>query len=219
MTVAVPVPRAELPGDLTIPHGAHGLVVFAHGGGSSRHSLRDRHIAETLAWGGLATLRFDLVTAEEAAQGAYDIGLCAGRVVAALDWLGQLEETRDLHVGLIGSGNGAAVALVAAAGRPTVVGAVVARGGRPDLAGDALRGVVAPSLFIIGAKDVAVIGLNQRALVTMRCDKRLEVIHGASSYFQETGALERVAGIARDWFAHHLTPTQHQLAHGEPMSP
>jgi putative phosphoribosyl transferase len=201
-----------LEGNLSLPEGARGVVLFAHGSGSSRHSSRNRHVAELLNQGGLATLLVDLLTVDEeifdlrTAHLRFDIGLLAGRLVGATDWLAQLPDTRHLRIGYFGASTGAAAALVAAAERPDVVGAVVSRGGRPDLAGPALPQVRAPTLLIIGGNDVPVIALNRAAFEQLRCEKRLVIVPGATHLFEEPGALDEVARLARDWFERHLAP-------------
>jgi putative phosphoribosyl transferase len=205
--VAVPV---TLEGDLSLPKKARGVVLFAHGSGSSRHSPRNRHVARTLNEANLATLLIDLLTPEEelidlrTAHLHFDIGLLAERLVAATDWLTHYPDTRHLRVGYFGASTGAAAALVSAAERPQVVGAVVSRGGRPDLAGPALAGVQAPTLLIVGGNDYAVIELNQAALAQLRCEKRLVIVPGATHLFEEPGALDEVARLACEWFEHHL---------------
>jgi len=209
--VRVPAGGAPLEGTLAGPSGARGVVLFAHGSGSSRHSPRNRFVAEQLREGGLATLLVDLLTAEEEAVDArtrqlrFDIGLLADRLVGAIDWLGREPATRGLPVGLFGASTGAAAALVAAATRPDAVEAVVSRGGRPDLAGVALPRVRAPSLFVVGARDEQVIELNKEAMARMRAPVRLEIIPGATHLFEEPAALEQVARLAGEWFVRHLT--------------
>lgn len=201
-----------LDGDLSIPHGARGIVVFAHGSGSSRRSPRNRSVAQVLRDGGLATLLFDLLTpAEEAmdlhtAHFRFDIDLLARRLVGAADWLTQQPETSTLRVGYFGASTGGGAALVAAAERPAAVGAVVSRGGRPDLAGAALARVRAPTLLIVGGHDPQVIALNRQALAQLRAETWLEIIPGATHLFEEPGALEEVARLARHWFLRHLRP-------------
>jgi putative phosphoribosyl transferase len=208
--VQIPAARAVLSGNLTIPENAMALVLFAHGGGSSRHSPRNQFVAHTLNRTGLGTLLFDLLTPEEEALDIYtrehrfNIGLLAERLVHATKWAGQQEETRDLRIGYFGSSTGGAAELVAAAELPPDVGAVVSRGGRPDLAGDALPKVQAPTLLIVGGKDDIVIELNEMAPDQMRCEVRVEIIPGATHLFEEAGALEHVAKLASDWFVDHL---------------
>jgi dienelactone hydrolase len=209
-TVHVAAGPVVLEGDLTVPAGARGVVLFAHGSGSSRHSPRNRSVAEALHQGGLATLLVDLLTADEERQERYarhlrfDIGLLADRLAGAADWLLREPQTRDLRVGYFGASTGGGAALVAAAERPEAVGAVVSRGGRPDLAGPALGRVRAPTLLIVVGDDIPVIPLNREALDRLRCEKRLEIVPGASHLFEEPGTLERVAELARSWFARYL---------------
>jgi dienelactone hydrolase len=185
-------------------------VVFAHGSGSGRFSPRNRAVADVLVRAGLATLLMDLLTAAEEAVDMrtahlrFDVGLLGDRVVATIDWLAGDEATRDLTVGCFGASTGAAAALIAAASRPERVGAVVSRGGRPDLAGDALRRVTAPTLLIVGGNDPEVLELNRMALAALPGEARLEIVPGATHLFEEPGALERVALLARDWFLAHL---------------
>jgi putative phosphoribosyl transferase len=201
----------SLEGTLGVPSGARGAVLFAHGSGSSRHSPRNRFVAEELREGGLATLLVDLLSAEEEAVDArtqklrFDIGLLADRLVGAIEWLGRQPATRGLPDGLFGASTGAAAALVAAAARPDTVEAVVSRGGRPDLAGVALPRVRAPSLFIVGGSDEQVIELNQQAMALMHAPVRLEIVPGATHLFEEPGTLEQVARLAGEWFVRHLT--------------
>ena len=186
-------------------------MVFAHGSGSSRHSPRNQFVARTLNNAGLATLLFDLLTQEEEAidlrtrEHRFNIALLAERLVYATRWARQQEETRDLRIGYFGSSTGGAAALVAAAEVPQDAGAVVSRGGRPDLAGDALPKVQAPTLLIVGGNDDIVIELNEQARDRMRCEVKLEIVPGATHLFEEPGALEHVAQLASDWFMRHLT--------------
>jgi dienelactone hydrolase len=206
----VPAGRVVLEGDLSVPEGARGVVLFAHGSGSGRHSPRNRFVAETLRQGGLATLLIDLLTTEEEVVDLrtrhlrFDIGLLAERLAGATDWLAQEDQTRALRVGCFGASTGGGAALVAAADRPEAVGAVVSRGGRPDLAGPALPRVKAPTLLIVGGDDLLVITLNREAFAQLRTKKRLDIVPGASHLFEEPGALEVVARLARDWFLQHL---------------
>ena len=208
----IPAGRAVLSGNLTIPENAMALVLFAHGSGSSRLSPRNQFVARTLNRAGLGTLLFDLLTPEEEALDIYtrehrfNIGLLAERLVHATNWARQQKETRDQHIGYFGSSTGGAAALVAAAELPQDVGAVVSRGGRPDLAGDALPKVQAPTLLIVGGNDDIVIELNEMARNQMRCAVKLEIIPGATHLFEEAGALEQVAKLASDWFSLHLGP-------------
>ena len=201
---------AALEGDLTVPDHAAGVILFAHGSGSSRFSRRNRAVAAELNRGGLGTLLIDLLTPDEeqvdqrTAHLRFDIGMLAERLVGAIDWLGAEPDTRDLPVGLFGASTGGGAALVAAAARPGRVSAVVSRGGRPDLAGDALPRVRAPTLLIVGGDDVPVIGMNRQAMSQMRCESRLEIVPGATHLFEEPGALEHVAALALDWFGQRL---------------
>ncbi|MCI0540952.1 MAG: dienelactone hydrolase family protein, partial [Verrucomicrobiales bacterium] len=189
-----------------------GVVLFAHGSGSSRHSPRNRRVAAALNEASLATLLIDLLTpAEEAvdlrtAHLRFDIALLAGRLTAAADWLAHQPDTRHLRVGFFGASTGAGAALVAAAERPSAVGAVVSRGGRPDLAGPALPQVQAPTLLIVGGNDFPVIEMNRTALAQLRCEKQLVIVPGATHLFEEPGALDEVARRACDWFERCLKP-------------
>jgi dienelactone hydrolase len=207
--IEIPADGVLLEGDLTVPPDAHGIVVFAHGSGSGRFSPRNRAVANVLVRAGLATLLMDLLTAQEEAVDLrtrhlrFDVGLLGRRVVATIDWL-DADPTVQLPVGCFGASTGAAAALIAAASRPERVGAVVSRGGRPDLAGEALRRVSAPTLLIVGGNDIEVLRLNQQALRMLTAEARLEIVPGATHLFEEPGALERVAVLARDWFLRHL---------------
>jgi putative phosphoribosyl transferase len=207
--VQIQAGREVLSGNLNIPEGAVALVLFAHGSGSSRHSPRNQFVARTLNHAGLATLLFDLLTpAEEAvdartAELRFNIGLLADRLVHATKWAKQEQQTRDLRIGYFGSSTGGAAALVAAIQVPQDVGAVVSRGGRPDLADEALPKVQAPTLLIVGGNDDVVIELNEQARDRMRCDVKLEIVPGATHLFEEPGALEQVAKLASDWFLLH----------------
>jgi putative phosphoribosyl transferase len=207
----IPAGRAVLSGNLTIPENAMALVLFAHGSGSSRHSPRNQFVARTLNRAGLGTLLFDLLTPEEEAldintrEHRFNIGLLAERLVRATKWTREEAQTRDLHIGYFGSSTGGAAALVAAAELPQDVGAVVSRGGRPDLAGDGLPRVEAPTLLIVGGNDDVVIELNEMARDQMRCEVKLEIIPGATHLFEEPDALEQVAKLASDWFSLHLS--------------
>lgn len=206
--VRIPVSGIDLAlsGDLTSSEADTGLVIFAHGSGSSRMSPRNRAVAAALAQAGLATLLLDLLTEPEAANRAnvFDIPLLAARVAGAVDWACAEPRHAGRRIGLFGASTGAAAALVAAADRREDVGAVVSRGGRPDLAGDALELVVAPTLLIVGGADHAVISLNQEAYARLRCEKRLAIVPGATHLFEEPGTLEAVTGLAADWFTFHL---------------
>src|SRR6184192_3983486 len=208
--VQIQAGRAVLSGNLIIPENAVALVLFAHGSGSSRHSPRNQFVARTLNNSGLGTLLFDLLTPEEEAldihtrEHRFNIGLLAERLVHATKWARQQEETHDLRIGYFGSSTGGAAALVASAELPQDVGAVVSRGGRPDLAGDALPKVQAPTLLIVGGNDDVVIELNEMARDQMRCEVKLEIVPGATHLFEEPGALKQVAKLASDWFNGHL---------------
>jgi putative phosphoribosyl transferase len=186
------------------------VVVFAHGSGSSRHSTRNQHVAQLLQQAGLATLLFDLLTAEEEQIDVrtrhlrFNIELLANRMTGVTDWLVQQPETRSLPIGYFGASTGAAAALIAASARPDMVRAVVSRGGRPDLAGDILPFVSVPTLLIVGGKDTPVIAMNQVALARLGTAKKLTIIPGATHLFEEPGALEEVARLASDWFKRHL---------------
>jgi putative phosphoribosyl transferase len=208
--VQISADGAVLSCSLTIPENSKALVLFAHGSGSSRHSPRNQFVARTLNRASLGTLLFDLLTPEEEAldinthEHRFNIGLLAERLVHATKWARQQKETRDLHIGYFGSSTGGAAALVAAADLRQDVGAVVSRGGRPDLAGVALPSVKAPTLLIVGGNDDIVIELNEMARDQMRCEVKLEIISGATHLFEEPGALEQVAKLARDWFVDHI---------------
>lgn len=208
----------NLAGDLTVPPGASGLVLFAHGSGSSRHSSRNQFVATDLNRAALATLLFDLLSEHEEYEERhtrhlrFDIGMLARRLAAATDWAGQEPRVRELPVGYFGASTGGGAALVAAAARPEHVRAVVSRGGRPDLAGDALPHVQAPTLLIVGNADEPVIELNERALAQLHCEKRLEIVPGASHLFEESGTLDIVANLAREWFSGHLSGSQQPVA-------
>jgi dienelactone hydrolase len=212
IAVSIPVGRKEVNGNLNIPSGATGIVMFAHGSGSSRHSPRNRYVADVLREGKLATLLLDLLTEEEEAVDMrtrdlrFDIGLLADRLVVASDWLAVDERTRAMRIGLFGASTGAGAALVAAARQPGRIHAVVSRGGRPDLARDSLARVTAPTLLIVGGDDEAVIELNRKALRELRTEKDLRIVPGASHLFEEPGTLEQVARLARAWFERHLEP-------------
>jgi dienelactone hydrolase len=208
--VQIQAGRVTLEGNLCIPDGSQGIVLFAHGSGSSRRSPRNRHVAIVLRQAALATLLLDLLTEDEeiadrrTARLRFDIGLLASRLIGATDWLQANRQTRHLRIGYFGASTGAAAALVAAAERPALIGAIVSRGGRPDLAVTALAGVKAPTLLIAGGDDVPVIEVNRQALAQLTVESRLEIVPGATHLFEEPGALERVAELARDWFRRHL---------------
>lgn len=203
----------ELAGDLAVPEEAVGVVLFAHGSGSSRHSSRNRHVAAQLQAAGFATLLMDLLTEEEervdihTREHRFDIGLLAERLVGASGWLARDAKTKELPVGYFGASTGGGAALVAAAELPERAKAVVSRGGRPDLAGDALPHVRAPTLLIVGGNDVPVIGMNEEAMARMSgAEVRLEIVPGATHLFEEPGKLDVVAGLASDWFRSHVAP-------------
>lgn len=209
-TVRIPVSGVSLDGDLVIPSDADGIVVFAHGSGSSRHSPRNKFVAGVLHRSKLATLLLDLLTADEESVDTYtrhlrfDIDLLASRLVATVKSLGECEVTKGLRIGLFGASTGGAAALVAAAELGDVIGAAVSRGGRPDLAGDALSYVRAPVLLIVGGLDNVVINLNQEAYAKLNCKKELKIIPGASHLFEEPGTLEEVADLSAAWFMYYL---------------
>ncbi len=211
--VRVSADPVELEGNLGVPEGARSVVLFAHGSGSGRHSPRNRYVARVLQRAGLATLLVDLLTPEEEEMDLrtghlrFDIGLLAERLTGATDWLMENPDTSNLQIGYFGASTGAAAALVAAAERPEAVGAIVSRGGRPDLAGDALPLVKAPTLLIVGGNDVPVIGMNEEAFAQMHAEKELKIVPGATHLFEEPGALEEVARLAAGWFARHLDQT------------
>jgi putative phosphoribosyl transferase len=199
-----------LEGNLLLPKNAAGVVVFAHGSGSSRFSSRNRYVAEVLRAGGMGTLLLDLLTAQEEAVDErtahlrFDIDMLAQRLIGTANWLCEQHDCGHVPLGLFGASTGAAAALMAAAAMPGHVRAVVSRGGRPDLAGPALPKVTSPTLLIVGGADDVVIELNREAYEKMTCERRLEIIPGASHLFPERGALEMVASLARDWFSTHL---------------
>jgi dienelactone hydrolase len=208
--IRLAVPSAHLKGNLEVPSPVQGLVVFAHGSGSSRKSPRNQFVARRLREAGLATLLMDLLTPEEEALDLerahlrFDIAFLAGRLLAATDWVRRQDSVRGLPLGYFGASTGAAAALLAAAERGEAVGAVVSRGGRPDLAGPALHRVVAPTLLVVGGADPEVLELNRAALAGLRCEKDLRIVPGASHLFTEPGALEEVARLAAAWFRRHL---------------
>lgn len=208
--VQIQIGDVRLEGDLTVPPHASGVVLFAHGSGSSRRSPRNRFVAKSLQRIGFGTLLLDLLTENEewiderTAQFRFDIGLLAGRLVDAIDWLGRKRDTEHLPIGLFGASTGGGAALVAAARRPGNVVAVVSRGGRPDLAGPALPLVTAPTLLIVGGLDREVIRLNREAMSQMRAEVVLELVPRATHLFEEPGALEEVARLAGGWFRQWL---------------
>lgn len=204
--VQVAIGPRGLEGILYLPRQPGGLIIFAHGSGSSRFSPRNRFVAEKLIARGFATLLFDLLNGEEAEdrRNVFDIDLLGARVGEAIAWTSHMSPVRDLPIGLFGASTGAAAALVAAAQEPTRVAAVVSRGGRPDLAGVALSHVHAPTLLIVGGADYEVLELNRRALRRLRCEARLDVISGATHLFEEPGTLEQVVAHAAAWFVGHV---------------
>jgi dienelactone hydrolase len=208
--IPIGVRNLRLSGDLVIPADARGLVLFAHGSGSSRHSPRNQYVAGVLQQRDLATLLVDLLTRDEelvderTGQFRFDIRMLADRLVVIIDWLRGHRATAGLPIGLFGASTGGGAALVAAATRPSEVAAVVSRGGRPDLAGPALARVTAPTLLIVGACDAPVIQMNREAMAQMQADVKLEIVPGATHLFEEPGTLARVAVLAADWFTEHL---------------
>src|SRR2546427_11174445 len=222
--VQIPSGAARLHGTLQIPEGASGIVVFAHGSGSSRFSPRNQCVAGVMRDAGLGTLLFDLLTPEEETVDVqtrelrFDIELLATRLVDAATWIARTDEIRHVRVGYFGASTGGGAAVVGAARLEQVIGAVVSRGGRPDLAGTALPHVVSPTLLMVGGRDTAVIQLNEAAYVQLRCPKALEIVPGATHIFEGPGALEHVAQLAAGWFQQHLHPL-HALRtnHTEPM--
>jgi len=206
----IPAGSETLEGNLSIPDRARAVILFAHGSGSSRHSPRNRFVARVLNDAGLATLVTDLLTADEEEVDEvtrhlrFDITLLAQRLVAITDWLAVQPEAQEMRIGYFGASTGAAAALVAAAERPAVVGAIVSRGGRPDLAGPALLRVRAPTLLIVGGNDFPVLELNREALRELRAEAELSIVPGATHLFEEPGALEEVARLSAQWFTRHL---------------
>lgn len=202
--------RLVLEGSLVVPFGASGIVVFAHGSGSSRHSPRNRYVAQVLQRAGLGTLLLDLLTEEEEEEERYtrhlrfDIELLADRLVGVSEWIAQNATTARLPIGFFGSSTGGGAALVAAARLPETIRAVVSRGGRPDLASASLPQVRAPTLLIVGGSDIHVIALNREALAQLECERQLLLVPGATHLFEEPGALEQVAQLASHWFVEHL---------------
>jgi putative phosphoribosyl transferase len=201
----IPVGSVSLPGTLVLPPGPRGVVAFAHGSGSSRHSSRNQYVASVLQQAGIGTLLFDLLTEPEAAdrRNVFDLQLLSERLLAAAHWVMSLPELAEQPVGLFGASTGAGAALIAAA-EEEQIGAVVSRGGRPDLAGPWLERVRAPVLLIVGGDDGAVLGLNREALGELRCEKELAIVEGATHLFEEPGTLEQAARLAADWFVRHL---------------
>jgi putative phosphoribosyl transferase len=219
--VHVDVGAGVLAGDLAVPDHAGGLVVFAHGSGSSRFSPRNRHVADTLHQHGLATLLIDLLTEreeeadEQTGHLRFDVRLLAERLVAMCGWAHREAALRDLQIGFFGASTGGGAALVAAAEDPHCVRAVVSRGGRPDLADAALTRVLAPTLLIVGERDETVLKLNERAMAQMHCDVRLEIVPRATHLFEEPGALDRVARLAADWFVANLASRRARVRRGD----
>ncbi|MDQ1458803.1 MAG: putative phosphoribosyl transferase [Actinomycetota bacterium] len=209
-TLSIPAVGVVLNADIAVPESARGVVLFAHGSGSSRHSVRNRSVAGELQRAGLATVLADLLTPDEERVDArtgrlrFDISLLATRVIALTDGVAHRDETARLPTGLFGASTGAAAALVAAAERPGIIAAVVSRGGRPDLAGEYLRMVRQPTLLIVGGLDDIVIDLNRQAMTQLAGETRLEIVPGATHLFEEPGTLRQVANLARDWFIRHL---------------
>jgi putative phosphoribosyl transferase len=210
--IRVPAGKVDLAADLSLPEGAEGLVLFAHGSGSSRHSPRNRRVADVLNRGSIGTIMIDLLTEDEESTDLrtfelrFDIDLLVRRLTAITDWIGEQKNLNKLGLGYFGASTGAAAALATAAARPYIARAVVSRGGRPDLAGSALGRVFAPCLFIVGGDDTVVLRLNHEAIAELprETERRLEIIPGATHLFEEPGALDRVAELARDWFQQHF---------------
>jgi putative phosphoribosyl transferase len=210
--VTIPLEDVTLQADLLLPPNASGLVVFAHGSGSSRHSPRNRFVASVLNEGGMGALLLDLLTEDEEKEDLqstslrFDISLLARRLISVTDWILKQQHLAELALGYFGASTGAAAALIAAAKRPATISAIVSRGGRPDLAGDSLRMVRTPTLFIVGGLDTAVLGLNRQALSQLPNPvlSALEIVPGATHLFEEPGALEKVARLARNWFCEHF---------------
>ncbi len=208
--ISMEISKVTLEGNLSIPENRMGIVLFAHGSGSSRHSPRNRYVAGHLRSRGMATLLFDLLTGEEEAvdqrtsQLRFNIPLLAKRLVGATRWVKRNPLLKSLRVGYFGASTGAAAALLAATKLPEQIAAIVSRGGRPDLAGPAVRQVKAPTLLIVGGRDTAVIELNREASSELSCEKKLEIVPGATHLFEEEGALDEVAKLARDWFLSHF---------------
>jgi putative phosphoribosyl transferase len=217
LEVEIPAGSVRLAGELIIPDQATGIVLFAHGSGSSRHSPRNKQVAEVIRGGRIGTLLFDLLTREEESLDIYtrhlrfDIGLLADRLVAATHWL-KGTAAADLAVGYFGASTGGGAALVAAAELGPDVAGVVSRGGRPDLAGEALPKVTAPTLLLVGELDEPVIEMNEEALAKMTCEKKLQIVPGATHLFEEPGTLDEVARAATDWFRTYLQPIKRSAA-------
>ena len=211
--IKLAVDKVEVEGILSVPTDVHGLVLFAHGSGSTHRSPRNRMVADTLNEGGLATLLVDLLTPDEqqvdfqTARLRFDIPFLGGRLTDIADWVNDQAELHRLPLGLFGASTGAAAALLTAVDRPDMVRAVVSRGGRPDLASEAIEQVRSPVLLIVGGSDSAVIELNKRAMAKMRCAHQLKIVPGATHLFEEPGTLEQVAKLANDWFGRWLAPS------------
>jgi putative phosphoribosyl transferase len=216
--VRVPLGPEWLEGDLVIPSEPKGLVLFAHGSGSSRHSPRNQYVAQSLERRNLATLLMDLLTPEEeridnrTAGYRFDIPMLAERLVTIVDWLRRQKVTSALPIGLFGASTGGGAALMAAAERPDEIGAIVSRGGRPDLAGAALAKVTSPTLLIVGGLDTAVIQMNRDAMNQMRGETSLEIVGGATHLFEEPGTLDRVADLAGEWFTRYFPSVAHKAS-------
>lgn len=210
VTIQLPIDEEELHGDLSIPEHAKGLVLFAHGSGSSRHSPRNQHVAEELQKDGLATFLLDLLTEREETIDnvtrhlRFDIPFLSRRLIAAAAWIKTRSELLKLNIGLFGASTGGAAALMATTQRPDLFQAIVSRGGRPDLAAESLQSVNAPTLLIVGELDSQVLVLNQYALRSLKCEKKFEIVPGATHLFEEPGKLKLVASLARDWFDKYL---------------
>lgn len=207
--VAIAAGGRTIRGTLSLPQRDAGVVVFAHGSGSGRYSPRNQYVAQVLQQAGLATLLLDLLEEDEANDRSkvFDIALLADRLQAAASWVAAQAETAGLRLGYFGASTGAGAALVAAARTPEAIGAVVSRGGRPDLAADALPLVTAPTLLIVGGDDEIVVELNREAFVRLQCDRQIEIVPGATHLFPEPGALDEVASLARGWFQRYLAPS------------
>lgn len=204
--VHIPADSVILEGVLDVPHDTQALIIFAHGSGSSRHSKRNKYVAQVLREVGLGTLLFDLLTRDEDViyENRFDISMLANRLTAATRWIKKQQQAKDLKIGYFGASTGAAAALIAASEPGSEVGAIVSRGGRPDLAEQALKHVKAPTLLLVGGDDYIVIQLNQQAYNVIKAEKELRIISGASHLFEEPGALEEVARLAAEWFRKHL---------------
>jgi len=215
-SVLVSTDSIKLHADLTIPKNAEGIVLFAHGSGSSRYSPRNKYVAQVLQKAGLATLLIDLLTEEEekvddyTAHLRFDIGLLAKRLAGTTNWIIKNSDTKNLSIGYFGASTGAAAALVASVDCPVAISAIVSRGGRPDLAGPVLPRVKAPTLLIVGGNDSPVIEMNEEALNLLKIEKKIVIVPDATHLFEEPGTLEQVARLAADWFVTHLTKTKNQ---------